>query len=423
MIKLKTINFTSHQNENSDVQNDLIETNKMLLSKNLTDFEYLEFNDIAFNYSITGIKRIIKMCNNLKSNCVESLKELFIFAPSFQINNIMAALNFVLGESYFYKKHALKITFLEFHESYSSLQEKIDYLNTKTRRDFGIIILGDLKKNPSFEKIIKRSLSDVQSNLGARFLKKNVFIIGKYSTVELFKNININSSNIFVTSDNIADNNTFFTESCLFPIALCGIDILKLVKGYKDISLNAYSIDLENNLALRFASHLFHDLYNLGLDRTHLNIIASDSKNMKHLLDLHLFNQNILNISKDIASIGFYGNENIYTQGQMLVDGNKNKSILYFTINEEKIDYQPSSEVDHNDGFTHLEINSLNKFKKDSYLVFRNYLSSFSANIKILEVTIDAFNEETFGGLIALIYYANIYYAMLINSNAFINHK
>ncbi|ADE19581.1 conserved hypothetical protein [Mycoplasma crocodyli MP145] len=107
----------------------------------------------------------------------------------------------------------------------------------------------------------------------------------------------------------------------------------------------------------------------------------------------------------------------------MLIDGNKNKSIIYFVVDGEDIDYQPSSEVDVVDGFYNLEINSLNKLKNDSYVVFRDYLSSFSANIKILEISLSDYSEETLGNLIALIYYLNIYYACLVGENPFINHK
>ncbi|WP_041594048.1 hypothetical protein [Mycoplasma crocodyli] len=423
MIKTKSINFTPHQYDNTNIQDELIDINKNLLSKNIVDFENLEFNDIAFNYSISGITKIINMCKNLQDNCEDRLEELFIFAPSYHINNILSALNFLYGESYQYKKNSIKITFFEHYESSDSLQQKLNYLNSKIKRNYGIIVLGELDKNKYFTSFVKKVFADVQSSLGPRFLKNNIFIIGKYHTVNLFKNIKINPYNIFVTPDNISDNNAFFTENTLFPLALIGVDILKLVKGYKETSLNSTSIDLENNLALKLASNLFHDLYNFGLDRTHLNIIGSESKRLKNILDIHLFNQNIFNISRDIVSIGFYGNENIHTQGQMLIDGNKNKSIIYFVVDGEDIDYQPSSEVDVVDGFYNLEINSLNKLKNDSYVVFRDYLSSFSANIKILEISLSDYSEETLGNLIALIYYLNIYYACLVGENPFINHK
>lgn len=423
MISLKTFNFTSKMTDNDSIQDELTEKNNFLKSKNVQNFEYLEFNDIAFNYTYTSVSQIIKMCNNIYNN---NITEIFIFAHSSQINNILACFKFIKGTDYALKSDQIKFVFLEFSESINSLQEKVNYIHQKAKNfknNFAIAILGEINSYPNFLKLTKHIFSDIQAIRGKRFLRKFIYVISTPNNIEEFKNIRMDKNNVIILSEYIAQNNTFFTEATLFPAALIGVDILLMLKGYKEQVVNSYSIDIDNNLALKFAGYLFYDLYTSESDHRHLNILASNEAKLKNVLDIHLFMQNFLNIKNDITTIGFYGNEVIYSQGQMLIDGNKNKSVIFVSLKNDVIDYQISSEVAVNDGLNNLNINSISNYKNTSYRVLRDYLASFSSNTKIIEISIEFPNAYNLGMLVAFIYYTNIYYSMLLEKNFFYNKK
>lgn len=408
-----------------DLQNEVyLEKNKEIIEKvkslNFLGSEYLNFDDIAINYSINGIDAIIKFCNNIYSN---GIKHLIVFASSMTTNLIKSCINFILGKNNYSNHKRIKLHFVDGQKQLYVIKQKLDKYFSEDENNNIAIAFTD-----GFYELSPQKNSDIVNMIMAKFserssfflIDKLIFFIGKRQWLNYLENHKIPNKNIHIISSSLNETFLFYTEISLILLATQGINIKKLVEGYAKNQYHIFEYDLSLNLSLKlawfFSTSQFEEQHK---NLKQLNLFVSYDKNLNFLatsipslLNNLLSENNVFcdsaNFPSDISKIG-----------QMLLTSKIPKAIIYLTINQNNFDFQPTTDVQYNDLLTGIDYSTIHSLKNLSYQVFNDYLISYNSFVTNLEINFAKQNEETFGEFISIIYWAKIFYGIINKLNPF----
>ncbi|MBN4084334.1 hypothetical protein [Mycoplasma sp. CSL10166] len=404
--------------ENEDYR-DLLNQIKSL---NFKGSENLEFDDIAINYSINGIDKIIEYCNLIYSNNVEYL---IVWSSKNTELALKSVLNYIFGLYDYNIEKKVKLLFLNSSDSKEVFKEKVNYyFNFSKGNNLAIMFLdGFNSKDDKDNLFYSNYLLDKFSRQASNFLiKKLIYFVGKSTWLKYIDNFNIPNQNIFIVSEQINKTYNILTEICLIVLATQGVNIIKLINGYKNASKYILTNNLYFNNSLKLALYLnkfSKQEQKMKIRKSSLNLFIAYDDFLTNLMNLFAnnFNQKTLNKNTFNDYAEFPGD--ISVLGQSILSNNINKLVVYFKIKQKYFDFQLSSNADYNDLLTNFSNLTMQQFNEISYKSFDNYLTSFNDDVTSLCVEIEKNDEESLGELISLLYWSKIFYCVLNDINPF----
>ncbi|EIE41062.1 hypothetical protein MCANUF31_00365 [Mycoplasmopsis canis UF31] len=413
-------------NWNEEIFNDPLK-NKEIIEKirslNFEGSENLYFDDIAINYSINGIVDIIKYCNNIYKNGVEHL---IVWASQTTQKLINSCLDFVLGKNNFHNENKIKLHFIDGYDKLTITKQKLDkYFKEDKNNKIAIIFLdGFIELNEGkINQMINLILSKFSEKSSDFLIKKMIYFIGKNEWFQHLKKHKIPNNNIFIVSSDINENYSFFSEISLIILATQGINIKKLVDGYKSNSTKVLNHDLYFNSALKLAFYLNQDISKSkngkinALRNINLFVSYDSSLNISSNLFSHLYNP--LTIKQNTFSDYAFFPTDISKIGQSVLSNKIPKLIIYLTFKQNNFDFQSSSIIDEDDLLSNFEHVTLNQIKNASLNAFNDYLLSFNEATDVLRIDFENQSEEVFGEFISILYWSKIFYGIINNINPF----
>ncbi|WP_027121566.1 hypothetical protein [Mycoplasma leonicaptivi] len=417
MSKIKIIDYKFENFQNRITNKEIIEKLKSL---NFKGSENLIFDDVAINFSINGFKYIIEYCDMLYEKNIDYL---IIWCSKETQLAIESCLNFIFGKFDFHKQEKIKLFFINTEKDLVLFKNKLNYFfQNSTKNNLAIMFCDGFSdcKNREPEVYVDILYSKFTELASDFLIKKLIYFVGKSEWLKFIDKIGIPPKNILITNSNINKHFCFFSETVLIILATQGVELKKLINGYK-----ANAVFLENSddffnksLALaKFVSQNLNSDYNIK--NTQLNLFISYDSFLDFTIKNTSFNFANLFIKKNIFSDYLFFPENVSQMTQIILSESLKKLIIYFQVKQKFFDFEPSPIVNDDDLLTKLNHFSLNKILYTSQETFNNYLLSFNSFVKTIKIEIDDNSEEAYGELISLIYWAKIFYGIIHNLDPF----
>ncbi|WAM10005.1 hypothetical protein ONA24_01645 [Mycoplasmopsis cynos] len=273
------------------------------------------------------------------------------------------------------------------------------------------------------QQIMDLTLSKFNERTSDFLIKKLNYFIGKSELLKYFIKYQIPKENVFIISSDIHEKFSFFSEICLIILATQGINIHKLVDGYKNNVQNIFSYDLYFNTALKLARFIDQTEFNFKTVEknklNHINLFVSYDRFLDSTANLlaNLFNYSTLrkNVFCDFTSFP----SDISKVGETVLSNKINKLLIYLNFKQKQFDFQTTSLVNEEDLVSKFEHLSFNELKNISYNVFNDFLLSFNNSVDVLKIDFEKNSEEVFGELISILYWAKIFYCIINNIDPF----
>ncbi|QGZ97845.1 hypothetical protein GE118_03475 [Mycoplasma sp. NEAQ87857] len=377
------------------------EVNNKLSKLAFNDAEFMNFEDIAYNFKLNGIHQIINFCNLFYELKIHTL---IIFCSEEIKQSIQSCINFLLMNQ-INNKSELKIKLIFINQN-TSINRFVDVLNSFNHK-IGLLYLD--------------TLLDLQSNKMyyynqwiINFLKQEKisyeqFYIGKDNKLihKLF-----NEKHILLVSEYFNQNYSIFSEVVLVILATQGINIKKIIDGYV-----AYT---GKNNRLKYLSYELASFWSkYQINNKTFNVFASCHHFLNDLSSLFAFLLNKSSLNEHLINTSINLPSDISSLGQYLLDGNHNKIITYLDIKRSYFDFQFSDNVLDDDMLDQWNISTINQYYKYTHEVFNTQLTSFNKDIKSISITCETNNEIYLGALVSIFYFAKIYYCLYNNLHPF----
>ncbi|TDV23278.1 glucose-6-phosphate isomerase [Mycoplasmopsis mustelae] len=390
-----------------------------LKSLNFQGSENLGFDDIAINYSVKGFNDIIAQCDLLYKNNIEYL----LVVSSKETELILkAAIKFIFGPNDFNADKKIKLIFINNEDTKINIQKKVHYYFQLSNISYMGVMFLDVFSDNNKEKniwLVEHILSKFNQQASDFFIKRLIYYIGKKEWFSYLKKYNIPEKNILFVSSSVHNKYSFFSEICLVILATQGVNLTKLIHGYKSVSESLNSDEQYFNKALSLVLHLIN-FYELNtVDKTKLNLFVGYDSFLFELVSVFALHFNLITIKDKVFNDSCIFPENISSIGQPVLSNGLEKILFYFVFDRKYFDYRSSSNVDYDDLLSKFSSFTFDEFNKISLNAFDNYFVSYTDNSKSVRLEIQQNDEEALGELIGILYWAKILYCIYHDSNPF----
>ncbi|SJZ42832.1 hypothetical protein [Mycoplasmopsis verecunda] len=412
-IKTKYYQEKSQLENENNISNEIINKVKSL---NFKGSSFLGFDDIALNFKINGIEKIVEFCNKLYRRQTNTL---IIWTQKQNQLAIESCLQFIFGKSDYHKKQKIELVFINEQLPEQNVVNIINYyLNKNNQDNIALLFLDSLGHDDNQQQSIKNFISKFNYQSSEFLIKKSVYFIGRKNIFGNVDNISIPRENAFFVSNDIHPNFSLLSEIGLILLATQGINIEKLINGYTEANKNVLNPDIYFNNALKLALYLNeNDMQNQLEGFNNINI-AYDLFLQKYV-EFYSSNLNQISLIQSILNTSALFPNDIPAQSENILSGNRNKFVIFWILKQRYFDYQLSSNIDNDDLIDQLKNYTMNQFNEKSYDVFQNYLTSFNDDVKSIEIQIENNSEEALGELISLAYWSKIFYCIMNDLDAF----
>ncbi|MHA3786045.1 hypothetical protein ACX1M3_01420 [Mycoplasma sp. Z463D] len=417
-MSLISINPKYYQEKNTLNQEAKVasETIAKVKSLNFKGSSFLGFDDIALNFKINGIDRIVDFCNKLYRRKTNTL---IIWGKKENEIAIRACLQFIFGASDYHQDKKIELVFINEQLPEHIVSKIINhYLNDNKQDNIALLFLDSLGYDDKQQDSIRNFISKFNYQSSEFLIKNSIYFIGRKNIFSTIDNISIPRENAFFVSNDIHSDYALLSEIGLVLLATQGVNIEKLIAGYTEASKNILNPDVYFNNALKIALYLVENdqmnqqggfinqniAYDLFLDK-YVKFFASS-------LNKATLQQNILNTSTLFPNY-------IPWQSEDILSGLRNKFVIFWTLKQRFFDYQLSSNIENDDVIDELKSYTINQFNEKSYDVFLNYLTSFNDDVKAVEIAVENNSEEALGELISLCYWSKIFYSIINDFDPF----
>lgn len=409
-IKISKSKIINNIEFNPKIMNQINEVNSKFKSKNFLNSDYFEFMEIASNVNNKKISQIINCLNEIIENKTQTL---VVYSNNRVEHNINLIKNYLYSNSKKWFNSTIEIVFLNSDDNAEKYNKNLEFILNKVSKFSFIIIRNEfnLYENTSrFKDFIKL----FTNKLGFEYFGNNSYLFLPSNYTKFINEFSLNSRFISLISSKISRNLFYFTDYMLLLYAFAGVNIYEFIKGYKTCFALSNE-DFENNLPLEIASQLYFNL--TRKNEFNLIFLAYNSPSLKLLINDLTQNLNY------IDSSNFYDRfelpDNIYQNYQMFLEYNKNKSVLFFNLLNEKIDYQISPEVDNDYLSQNIIINSLEQLNNDVSNLFIDSLSFNNSYTQSLIVEIYNNDHYHLGYILSLNSLILVYLSIFNNVSAF----
>ncbi|MBW0596103.1 hypothetical protein MADP15_00398 [Mycoplasma anatis] len=409
-IKISKSKIINNIEFNPKIMNQINEVNSKFKSKNFLNSDYFELMEIASNVNNKKISQIINCLNEIIENKTQTL---VVYSNNRVEHNINLIKNYLYSNSKKWFNSTIEIVFLNSDDNAEKYNKNLEFILNKVSKFSFIIIRNEfnLYENTSrFKDFIKL----FTNKLGFEYFGNNSYLFLPSNSTKFINEFSLNSRFISLISSKISRNLFYFTDYMLLLYAFTGVNIYEFIKGYKTCFALSNE-DFENNLPLEIASQLYFNL--TRKNEFNLIFLAYNSPSLKLLINDLTQNLNY------IDSSNFYDRfelpHNIYQNYQMFLEYNKNKSVLFFNLLNEKIDYQISPEVDNDYLSQNIIINSLEQLNNDVSNLFIDSLSFNNSYTQSLIVEIYNNDHYHLGYILSLNSLILVYLSIFNNVSAF----
>ncbi|UUM19536.1 MULTISPECIES: hypothetical protein [unclassified Mycoplasma] len=373
--------------------------------------EYLAFSDIAENFYLSGVDKIIKLVNYFYT---KEYSHLLIFTNVQIKQEFKAIRDFVLSSFDPYQEYKINCIFIDVNQCKETLIQKLKYLQRIDNAKIAFIYtdyFGTYEQINNYYQFTKSFLSQTNDE---KILNNNTFYLGKLNPTLNDFYAQLVETNLFFTTDDIHEQFVAFSDLVLFLVASQGIDIRKFVRGYCKILKRFSDKELDNNDAFKFA-------WFLHINHFDTVTFISNTKETDRLTKLFAYEFNTL--TNEL--ICWYDHLSFTQESsfgiQTIISGNihNSKALINFEINYPNYNFQFTSDINSIDNLSDFDLLTLNDIQKASQKSFLNYCDSINPDIKWMNITIENTKEESCGMVIAFLYWAKIFLSLLKKQTPF----
>ncbi|UUD36586.1 hypothetical protein NPA08_02035 [Mycoplasmopsis citelli] len=414
-LRRSNVTFVSKNKESINFANNELYQKilKQINSLKFENSEYLSFSDIAENFHISGVEKIIKLVNYFYNKEYNSL---VIFTNTQVELEFLAIKNFVLSAFDPYEEYKIKCIFINSSDVGSLLIEKLKYLQSLKDNKSAFIFTDYFGNSNQINNYFQITRSFLSKNIDEKILKNNLFYIGKFKLSLNDFYTQLNEKNIFFTADDIHDKFVAFSDLTLFLIATQGINIKKFVRGYCKILKRFIGNNWQTNDAFKFASFV-----HFGQFKTITFI--SNFKETEIFSKLFAYEFNTINLGLNCWFDYLNFTDDCAFIAQCIINGNINntKALINFEISYPNYDFQFTSDINNIDNLSDFDLLTLNDIQKTSQKTLFNYSESMNPDIFWMNLQIENTKEESCAMVIAFLYWSKIFLSLINNQSPFKN--
>jgi len=384
------INFDFHKYVNKYVKKEdkitYLDKAKEIKARFIENGDLAYWNKLDTYVSKEELVKIIETTKFIKANC-----DVFIVIGIG--GSYMGAKAVIEALSPTFNRKSPEIIFLGNNLCAEEYQEVFDYI-----REREVIVNVISKSGTTLEPSVAYHLimKEMREKYSEEDLQKRIIMTTDKEKGDLRKEANENGYTTFTVPDNVGGRFSVLTPVGLLPIAVAGINIVKLLNG----ATESFS---RVDRALEYA--IVRDiLYNKGKYIESFTVYNPKLAYFTEWLK-QLFGETQGKGGKGIYPTSCINSRDLHSLGQFLQDG---KDIIFETVIG--IEKDVTVRLDEYD----MELNSLNRIALDMVATAHNNGKTPSGII-----TIDEKNEETMGELIQFFILAAIMGALLLDENPF----
>lgn len=409
-IKISKSRIINNIEFNPRIMYQINEANSKFKSKNFINSEYFEFMEIASNFNSKKIDEIISYLEQILINKTQTL---VVYSNSRVEKSVNTIKKYIYSKSKQWFNSPIEIIFLNSDEDYYSFEHKLNFILNKVSKFSFIIIKNDFDLYENVKRF-KSFLSLFIDKLGFEYFGQNSYLFLPSNSTKFINEFSLNSKYISLISTKLSQNLFYFSEFMLLLFAFAGVDIYEFIKGYKNLFMLSNE-DFDNNTPLQIASQLHFNLTKKG--EFNFIFFAFNSPSLDLIINDFIRNLNFIDPKNFFDKFEIPGN--IYKNYQMFLETDKNKTVIFYNLQNEKIDYQTSPEVDYDFMDQSIIINSLNQLNFDISNLFIDSLSFDNSYTQSLSVEIPKNDHYYLGYLLCLNSLILVYYSIFNNVSAF----
>ncbi len=294
-------------------------------------------------------------------------------------------------------------------DGYNNNTPKVVFAGQNISEDY-LVELKEFLENKSFGiVVISKSGTTTEPALAFRILKS--LLEEKYDKAEIAKRIiaitdkekgallqlaKTEGYETYIIPDDVGGRYSVLTPVGLYPIAVAGFDIEKLINGAKDMSKKTSAEIKENNIAIEYALSRFL-LYNSGKT---LEILANYEPKLASISEWwkQLFGESEGKEGKGIfpASVSF--TTDLHSMGQYIQDGKRNIFETVISVNQPKSKLVLEKDSENLDGLNYLSGKRINEINKMAEL--GTNIAHTKGGVPIIKINLPEINEYYIGQLI-----------------------
>ena len=350
------------------------------------------------------------------SNCAKKINQtsqvLVVIGIGGSYLGARAAVEFLKSHNYnMLKKDTVEIHFVGNNMSAGHINDIISIIGG---RDFSINVIsksGTTTEPAIAFRIFKKLIEDKYGKQGA---KERIYATTDKSKGALKKLSDAEGYKTFVIPDDVGGRYSVLTPVGLLPIAACGIDIEKLINGAAKAQ-NDYSEKSMDNPALLYAA-VRNILYKKGKTT---EILACFEPRFKYMSEWfkQLFGESEGKENKGIFPASVDLSADLHSMGQYIQSGLRNIFETVVNIKNPGCNMMIETDPENMDGLNFLAQKDLNYVNHQAFL--GTMLAHLDGGVPNISIEIDAFDEESFGGLVYFFEIACAFSGYMLGINPF----
>ena len=386
-IKLNLENANLDNKKLSEYQEIVEFIHEKLHSENLQEVNYLGWLNLPTNYDKREFEKIKRCAKKIQGNS-EVLVVIGIGGSYLGARAVIEALS-----SYFKKDNLPEIIFVGNTLSPTYTKEVLDYVQNK---DFSINVISKsgTTTEPAIAFRLFRKL--LEEKYGLEEARKRIYVTTDKKKGALKELAKTEKYETFVVPDDIGGRYSVLTAVGLFPIAVAGIDIDKIMDGAK------FAQERYSDSSLKY-----NECYMYAVAR---NILYKENKNVEILVNyepkMHYFTEWWKQLygesegkeGKGIFLSGVQFTTDLHSLGQYIQEGRRMLFETVINIQKDEKDIEIEPDEDNLDGLNYLAGKTMGYVNKKA--MEGTIAAHVEGKVPNIVITIDSLNEENIGQLI-----------------------
>ena len=329
---------------------------KLLVSQEGAGNDFLGWLNLPFDYDKEEFERIVKASEKIKAQA-DVLLVIGIGGSYLGAKSAIEMLKKYFGYQ------GVEVIFVGHQISGTYVNELIDYLKDK---EFAINVIS--KSGTTTEPAIAfRIFKDlIEARYGVEEAKNRIYATTDKARGALKGLATAMGYETFVVPDNVGGRYSVLTPVGLLPIAVCGIDIRKMMEGAQLAHKECNDLNLETNAAMQYAL-VRNVLYRSGKA---IEILVNYEQNLTYFAEWwkQLYGESEGKDGKGIYVASASFSTDLHSLGQMIQDGERNifETVLQVTtpVSQQVIPYSEENL----DGLNFLAGKTMDYVNKQAFL-------------------------------------------------------
>ncbi|MDO5725745.1 MAG: glucose-6-phosphate isomerase [Tissierellia bacterium] len=350
--------------------------------------EYTGWLDLPENYDKDEFLRIKEAAKKIKGHS-DALVVIGIGGSYLGAKALFSALK----HNFYNEIEKPKIYFAGQNLSPTYLKDLIEVLKDK---DFSVNVIsksGTTTESAIAFRIFKSLLEEKYGKEGA---KERIFATTDKSKGALKSLADTEGYETFVVPDNVGGRYSVLTAVGLLPLAVCDIDIDKLMEGAYDAAIKYANPNILENPCYQYAI-IRNILYRRGKD---IEILANYTPKLKYFTEWwkQLFGESEGKDGKGIFPAGVNFTTDLHSMGQMIQDGRRNIFETVLNIEKTNKDIEIESIDEDIDGLNYLANKTLHEINQKA--MEGTIMAHVEGGVPNILLSIEELDEYNMGQLV-----------------------